>query len=298
MISPFPAKGTRQLEWSGLDRSHDGYHPARFDKIPCRHGVARWTDPHGPRAGGDVGLCFKSPVEVATGQQLTPKGRAASGTCRTCHGKQIKEGLNYDRSQSTFRGRAMTEPTLNEVGQRVSQLEREIRLWKAVSVVVLSVLGIVSVIAATGGGVADEVRAKRFVLVGFDGKERVTLGSEKTRNSEKHNSIALKLLDKDGVALASLGVWGGASPETAGLLLSSGRGPHSVIDSQGVRFLGEDGSAFLMAGSLMVRAKGGSASLIGDSLMLTEAGSSGEGMYQSSRIILTGPGARIRWSAP
>jgi len=72
---------------------------------------------------------------------------------------------------------AMTDPTLDVLTQRLDRLERELRRWKVLGGATVVVLGFVLGLGPTSAKPPDEVRAKRFILVGQDGKDRAILGS-------------------------------------------------------------------------------------------------------------------------
>ena len=71
----------------------------------------------------------------------------------------------------------MNGPQKDTVTQRLERLERELRRWKGLGSAAVVVLGLVILLGATGAKVPDEIRAKRFVLVDEDGKQRAVLGS-------------------------------------------------------------------------------------------------------------------------
>jgi hypothetical protein len=60
---------------------------------------------------------------------------------------------------------------------RLNRLEREVRWWRIVGGAVSGVLVLVLLGGAAGTQVAEEIRARRFVIVGQDGKARGWLGT-------------------------------------------------------------------------------------------------------------------------
>lgn len=71
---------------------------------------------------------------------------------------------------------------MDELRRRVDRMEREVRVWRILSVGLLGALGIVSLLGAAPvkitGPVADEVRAKKFTLVNDYGSVAATLDSD------------------------------------------------------------------------------------------------------------------------
>lgn len=64
---------------------------------------------------------------------------------------------------------------------RIERLEREARRWRCAAVFLGGVLGIVGLLGATAAGpvpVAEEIRARRFVLVDEAGQQRAYLAME------------------------------------------------------------------------------------------------------------------------
>jgi hypothetical protein len=73
----------------------------------------------------------------------------------------------------------MDEATLERVLQRLDCVERRVRWWQGVGVAAVVLLGLVVLMGATKGqvaGVAEEVRAKRVVVVDDGGNVRAQLG--------------------------------------------------------------------------------------------------------------------------
>lgn len=115
----------------------------------------------------------------------------------------------------------MDDPTVDSLSQRLDRLEREIRWWRRLGTVVVSTLVLAFLLGATGQKVADEVRAKLFVLVDVDGKDRAALvvtadgpvlalydrdGKFRADLAVTAAGSALALRDRDGAPRAMLGV--------------------------------------------------------------------------------------------
>lgn len=69
----------------------------------------------------------------------------------------------------------MADARVDELARRVARLERAVRRWRVTAVVAGGVLALAGLVGATTAGpalVADEVRARRFVLVDEAGSER------------------------------------------------------------------------------------------------------------------------------
>ena len=92
----------------------------------------------------------------------------------------------------------MHEPTFSTLAERLDRLEREVRWWRRVGGVALAVLGVGLLLGATPTRVADELLAKRLVIVDSQGKERILLGEELVRG------IGLQVLDADGATRIGL----------------------------------------------------------------------------------------------
>ncbi len=94
----------------------------------------------------------------------------------------------------------MNEQALDVLIERLDRLEREARRWRLAAVVVGVVLGLVVLVGATPPApVADEIRARRFVVVDEAGKTRALLGVE-------DGEARLALHHETGRRLASLQV--------------------------------------------------------------------------------------------
>jgi hypothetical protein len=91
----------------------------------------------------------------------------------------------------------MDEPTSSTLIERLERLEREVRWWRLGAVVAGGLLGLVALVGATKPPVADEVRAKRFVLVDEAGREHARLGMGLVGVVEPHLEPELCLGDKE-----------------------------------------------------------------------------------------------------
>lgn len=95
------------------------------------------------------------------------------------------------------------------MGEHFSRLERENRHLKRAGVAALAVLGLVVALAVGSCGTAkvtDEVRSRRFVLVGTDGKDRAQLGQE------TDGTVRLAMTDHNGKLRTQLRVTPEGSP--------------------------------------------------------------------------------------
>jgi len=93
----------------------------------------------------------------------------------------------------------MSECLSPAVEDRLNRLEREMRRWKKLATAALACLSLTVLLGAVAN-VAEEVKAKRFVLVGQDGQPRGGL------SVDTDGIAALRLFDQDGLPRATLGV--------------------------------------------------------------------------------------------
>ncbi|MFQ5898418.1 MAG: hypothetical protein ACE5JN_09240 [Candidatus Methylomirabilia bacterium] len=101
----------------------------------------------------------------------------------------------------------MKESALDTVTQRLERLEREVRWWKILGGAAMAVLAVVLLAGARGGTVAEEVRARRFIVVGDDGTVRADL-------SALPNGYVGLRVHEEGKVAASIGVSKGYSALT------------------------------------------------------------------------------------
>lgn len=73
----------------------------------------------------------------------------------------------------------MNESEANTLAQRLERLERDIRWWKLIGGTALATLCLFTLMGAKSGTIANEIRARNFVLVDSKGKVRAKLGIEK-----------------------------------------------------------------------------------------------------------------------
>jgi len=100
----------------------------------------------------------------------------------------------------------MSEPTMQTVMERLDRLERELRWWKRLGGASAVGLALIIVLGATGAGVPDEIRARRFVVVASDGRSLGRLGTSPDGSPE------LVLYDSKGIERAILVLSQGAEP--------------------------------------------------------------------------------------
>jgi len=101
----------------------------------------------------------------------------------------------------------MNQAPLGTLVQRLDRLERHLRRWRVLGIVAMIALGLVFLLGATSPKAADEIRAKRFVLVDEDGRVRAMLHLAASRFA------GLQLYDQSGRSGAFLFTWpeGGAA---------------------------------------------------------------------------------------
>lgn len=87
----------------------------------------------------------------------------------------------------------MNSLALTDVRQRLDLLERNVRRWKFLASITMIVLVFLVFIGARPSNVVDELRAKRFVIVGPNGNPAGEF-------SAKEGSSVLKLSDASGKA--------------------------------------------------------------------------------------------------
>lgn len=92
----------------------------------------------------------------------------------------------------------MREPTFDTLTQRLDRVERENRWWKVLGTATVAVLGLVLFLGATGSKVAEEILARRFVLMDKDGKARASLVVE------DHGLPSLTFFDSEGQGRSTL----------------------------------------------------------------------------------------------
>lgn len=99
----------------------------------------------------------------------------------------------------------MNELTLHTMALRLERVERQLRRWRVLGTLSISAFGLGVLLGVASPQVAEEVRAKRFVLVDMENEERAWLAvSKDPKNSE------LVVKGKDG-STALLSVGGGGS---------------------------------------------------------------------------------------
>lgn len=121
----------------------------------------------------------------------------------------------------------MNSTSLLVLVQRLDRLERESRGWRIVGITLVGVLAAVLLMGTTEGKVADELRAKRFVLVDSKGNPRAGI------ILESDESATVNLYGKDRRSGARIGVRGDGSMGLS--LFGPGGKPHSglVVQADG-----------------------------------------------------------------
>ena len=167
---------------------------------------------------------------------------------------------------------------MDTVTQRLDRLERENRWWRALGIVSVAVLGLVVMIGATWSKVPDEVKARKFVLIGEEGKRRgVWWGFDGVSN--------LDLLNKDGTEVVlrlSVNPLYGAE-------VSLGRG---VGERLALLAMGADGSPYLR-----LEDKNGFMAVLGNTeLKVTHTGEVRK--RPASSLVFFNKDGKVIWSAP
>lgn len=131
----------------------------------------------------------------------------------------------------------MNQQTLEDLSDRVARLERAARWWRIVSASALAALGFLACTEVGAQRLTDEVRAKRFVVVGADGRDRSRWGP-----GSGANSTVLQFLDKEGEDLVRIGVVDGKEDgrEVGILSLTDRKGSLASVLPRGVSLLGDD----------------------------------------------------------
>ncbi|MFQ5873698.1 MAG: hypothetical protein ACE5JL_07840 [Dehalococcoidia bacterium] len=94
----------------------------------------------------------------------------------------------------------MNDPTMQTLVQRVDRLERAHRRWRRAAFALAAALGLLALVGATSPRtvpVADEIRAKRFVLVDEAGRDQARLGMGLVGALVPHLEPELCLGDKE-----------------------------------------------------------------------------------------------------
>lgn len=144
----------------------------------------------------------------------------------------------------------MNEPTLNTLTQRLDRLEREMTWWKALATAGVVILVSLLLLGTTHMRVSEEIRAKRFVLVDKDGKERATLVSGQPIEDLQFPAV-LQFFDKKGRMVSRIGVLTGRDGKERGTFrldaedekksISMVSGTLSASDGEGLTMLSTRG---------------------------------------------------------
>lgn len=167
---------------------------------------------------------------------------------------------------------------MDTVTQRLNRLERENWWWKVLGVVAVAALGLVVMIGATWSKVPDEVKARKFVLIGEKGKRRgVWWGFD--------DVSTLDLLNKDGTEVVlrlSVNPLYGAE-------VSLGRG---VGERLVLLAMGTDGSPYLR-----LEDKNGFSAVLG-STNLEQAQTGVIEKRPASSLVFFNKDGKVIWEAP
>ena len=167
---------------------------------------------------------------------------------------------------------------MDTVAQRLDRLERENRWWRALGVVAVAALGLFVMTGAIWSKVPDEVKARKFVLIGEEGKKRgVWWGFD--------DVSSLDLLNKDGTEVVlrlSVNPLYGAE-------VSLGRG---VGERLALLAMGTDGSPYLR-----LKDKNGFNAVLG-STNLKQAQTGVIEKRPASSLVFFNKDGKVIWEAP
>ena len=167
---------------------------------------------------------------------------------------------------------------MDTVTQRVDRLERENRWWRVIACAAVAVLGLVVLVGAAGSKVPDEVKARKFVLLGEEGKRLGTWWSI-------DGTSFLDLHDKNGkVVVLRLSV----NP-LYGAEVSLGRG---VGERLALLAMGADGSPYLR-----LEDKNGFSAVLG-STNLKQAQTGVIEKRPASSLVFLNKDGEVVWKAP
>jgi len=172
----------------------------------------------------------------------------------------------------------MGHQKIDTLTQRLDRLERENWWWKVLGVVAVAALGLVVMTGATWSKVPDEVKARKFVLIGEEGKRLGTWWSI-------DGTSFLDLHDKNGeVVVLRLSV----NP-LYGAEVSLGRG---VGERLALLAMGADGSPYLR-----LEDKNGFSAVLG-STNLKQAQTGVSEKRPASSLVFFNKDGKVIWKAP
>lgn len=180
----------------------------------------------------------------------------------------------------------MEHQKMDALLQRLDRLERENRWWKVLGCAAVGVLGFVMLTGATGSKVADEVKARKFIVVDKNGTKRGEFGmvAEGVMPLMPLGYIHLALFDKKyGKMRSTMGLVGDDSPH----LYLNGK------DGQIYMEIEVDGSP-----RLTIQDNNGAKAILGQTkLVASQTGVVGEHRPASSLVLVNMDG-KVIWSAP
>lgn len=131
----------------------------------------------------------------------------------------------------------------------VGRVDRENCRWRVIAGAAAAFLGLLLLVGATGDKLAEEIRARRFVLVGSDGKDRASL------SEEPDGEVRLVLMDKDGKLRAGWSVLADGSPRLTLYHVNGEEGINVKLTQQGssvLKFYGPAGKVRAVMGVAVV----------------------------------------------
>ena len=180
----------------------------------------------------------------------------------------------------------MDQEYIDTVAQRLDRLERENRWWRVIACAAVGVLGFVMLTGATGSKVADEVKARKFIVVDKKGTKRGEFGmvAEGVMPLMPLGYIHLALFDKKyGVMRSTMALVGDDSPH----LYLNGK------DGQIYMEIEVDGSP-----RLTIQNNNGAKAILGQTkLMASQTGVVVEHRPASSLVLINKDG-KVIWEAP
>jgi len=213
------------------------------------------------------------------------------------------------------------------VMQRLDRMERELRWWRRVGVLAISLMTILALVSAAPTKVPDQIRAKRFVVVDKTGRSLAELYGSESLSSKAHPVLAL--YGSSGRTAIELGVFVGETPRLAfwdkqgkprgtffvgngtegGLIVRDEKGQErAILDSTGLELRDEQGRKGALAATALQlhgdRAKWGRVELDATGLRLRDERNSDRVVVGTtserslSSLVLLDRDGKVAWKAP
>ena len=170
--------------------------------------------------------------------------------------------------------------------QRLDRLERENRWWRALGVVSVAVLDLVVLTGATGSKVADEIKARKFIVVDKEGTKRGEFGmvAEGVMPLEPLGYIHLALFGKKyGAMRSTMGLVGDDLPH----LYLNGKGGQIYMEFE------QDGSPHLT-----IQKHNGAKAILGQTKLVDSQTRVVVEHRPVSSLVLINKDGKVIWSAP